>query len=67
MTDLERVINLNVKTAINILNDILEDLDFDLVITGDRINYAYEALDYLEEHCEIMNNMMKLKYGDTDE
>ena len=58
---------MTVKQAISILDVFIDSVNGSNEIDGDTIEYVYRALDYLKEHCEIMDRMVDLHYGDADE
>ena len=58
---------MTVKQAISILDGFIDSVNISNEIDSTTIKYVYLALDYLEKHCELMNEFMKLKYGDEDE
>ena len=58
---------MTVKQAISILDGFIDSVNVSNEIDDVTIEAAYLALDYIEEHCGIMNEFMELKYGDEDE
>ena len=58
---------MTVKQAISILDGFIDSVNVSNEIDSTTIEAVYLALDYIEEHCELMNEFIKLKYGDEDE
>ena len=58
---------MTVKQAISILDGFIDSVNVSNEIDSTTIEYVYLALDYIEEHCGIMNEFMELKYDDEDE
>ena len=58
---------MTVKQAISILDGFIDSVTISNEIDDDTIESVYLALDYIEEHCGIMNEFIKFKYGNEDE